>query len=90
MKNYQDMRAQKKLLQPEQIIFKMLKKYFKKYFKKPFKEKVLYYIITVGSENQNTSLKNNKNIYNNMDNSIRKKRVKLTNVQRNYNRLESK
>ena len=36
------------------------------------------------------SLENNKNIFNNMDIITRKKRVKLTNVERNYNRLSSK
>ena len=36
------------------------------------------------------SLENNKNLYYNMENNIRKKKVKLSPLERNKNRLESK
>ena len=42
----------------------------------------------MNSSRNNISLENNKNIYYNMDNNVRKKRVKLTNIERRLTYLE--
>ncbi len=91
--NKRKIRLFRKVNKYNYILNKFFKKYLKIFVKKLLKtdlKKKSYNTIMPESEILNYSLEKNKNINNIMESNTRKKRIKLINVERNYNRLESK